>query len=222
MNALPVRCAPFCLYLPSPPFLRHSDPTSTVTMHEVSRLLQAANALSQLLRDAGVPHAFHGNVLTALLSKASMADEISCIVECGTVHPFRRVRQACANHEDFLIVASPWTNRLHVKYQRLIPPIDIEILPAGEEGPRRLDGATVMMMGRVPFLTITEFIRAKLKAWSIRGSERDAQEITFAMTRYWNRVDLNRIPEQEMIEFASRFPAVGPAWQELKRKYGMS
>ena len=41
------------------------------------------------------------------------------------------------------------------------------------------------------------------------------------MTRYWNRVDLNRSPEQEMIEFASRFPAVGPAWQELKRKYGM-
>lgn len=74
-----------------------------------------------------------------------------------------------------------------MKYQRLIPPIDvstvfasamlprralvdpdqIEILPAGEEGPRRLDGATVMMMGRVPFLTITEFIRAKLKAWSM-------------------------------------------------------
>ena len=45
-----------------------------MTMHEVSRLLQAANALSQLLRDAGVPHAFHGNILTALLSKASMAD----------------------------------------------------------------------------------------------------------------------------------------------------
>ncbi|TBU38147.1 hypothetical protein BD309DRAFT_874994 [Dichomitus squalens] len=190
-------------------------------MHEVSRLLQAAAALSQLLRDAGVPHAFYGSVLTAVLSKAPLADEISCIVEGGAVHPFRRVRQACAGNEDFLIVASPWSNRLHVKYQRLIPPIDIEILPAGEEGPRRLDGATVMIVGRVPFLTITEFIRAKIKAWSIRGSERDAQEITFAMSRYWNRVDLNRIPEQEMNEFASRFPAVAPSWHELKRKYGM-
>ncbi len=43
-------------------------------MHEVSRLLQAAAALSQLLRDAGVPHAFHGNVLTAVLSGSSLAD----------------------------------------------------------------------------------------------------------------------------------------------------
>ena len=43
-------------------------------MHEVARLLQAAAALSQLLRDAGVPHAFHGSVLTAVLSKAAMAD----------------------------------------------------------------------------------------------------------------------------------------------------
>ena len=82
------------------------------------------------------------------------------------------------------------SSSLHVKYQRLIPPIDvrafcsrgtppappmsaaltrsqIEILPAGEEGPRRLDGSTVMTMNRVPFLTVTEFIRAKVKAWSM-------------------------------------------------------
>lgn len=41
------------------------------------------------------------------------------------------------------------------------------------------------------------------------------------MTRYWTRVDLNRIPEQEMNDFVTRFPAVSPSWQELKRKYGM-
>lgn len=58
------------LYLdPSPSF-----PATTCTMHEVSRLLQAAAALSQRLRDSGVPHAFHGNVLTAVLSKAPLAD----------------------------------------------------------------------------------------------------------------------------------------------------
>ncbi|RDX46182.1 hypothetical protein OH76DRAFT_1407301 [Lentinus brumalis] len=191
-------------------------------MHEVPRLLQAAAALSELLRDAGVPHAFYGNVLTAVLSKAPLADELCCIVEGGAVHPFRRVRQACAGKEDFSIVTSPWSNRLHLKYQRLIPPIDIEVLVAGEEGPRRLDSSTVMAVGRVPFLTITEFIRAKLKAWSIRALDRDAQDITFAMSRYWNRVDLNRIPEQEMCDFAARFPAVAPSWQELRREYGMS
>ncbi|KAH9930506.1 uncharacterized protein BXZ73DRAFT_90311 [Epithele typhae] len=190
-------------------------------MHEVNRLLQAAAALSCLLRDAGVPHAFHGSVLTAVLSRAPLADEICCIVEGGTVHPFRRVRQALAGNEEFLVVASPWSNRLHVKYTRLIPPIDIEILPAGEDGPRKLDASTATTLGGVPFLTVTEFIRAKIKAWSIRGLERDAQDIVFALSRHWNRVDLNRIPEQEMNEFAKRFPAAGTPWQELKRKYGM-
>ncbi|KAI0777340.1 hypothetical protein BD413DRAFT_467972 [Trametes elegans] len=190
-------------------------------MHEVARLLQAATALSQLLRDAGVPHAFHGNVLTAVLSNASLADEICCVVEGGSAHPFRRVRQACAGNDDFAIVTSPWSNRLHVKYQRLIPPIDVEILVAGEEGPRRLDSRTVMTLGSVPFLTITEFIRAKVKAWSLRGLDQDARDIVYAMTRYWNKVDLNRIPEQEMNDFAARFPTVAPSWLELKRKYGM-
>ena len=96
-----------------------------------------------------------------------------------------------------------------------------------------------MLVGRVPFLTVTEFIRAKIKAWSMyvlsidhhiercltatrrRALERDAQDITFAMSRYWNRVDINQIPEQEMNDFASRFPAVAPSWQDLKRKYGV-
>ena len=41
----------------------------------------------------------------------------------------------------------------------------IEILPAGEEGPRRLDSATVMVLSGLPVLTISEFVRAKLKAW---------------------------------------------------------
>ena len=37
--------------------------------------------------------------------------EICVIVEGGAVHPFRRVRQACAGNEDFSIVSSPWSNR---------------------------------------------------------------------------------------------------------------
>lgn len=41
----------------------------------------------------------------------------------------------------------------------------IEILPAGEEGPRHLDASTVMKIQSIPFLTISEFIRARLKTW---------------------------------------------------------
>ena len=76
--------------------------------------------------------------------------------------------------------------RLHVTYRRLIPAIEviqvpfnhlsahlikmhasfqIEILPAGETGPRHLDTSTVMKIQNVPFLTVSEFVRAKLKTW---------------------------------------------------------
>jgi hypothetical protein len=41
----------------------------------------------------------------------------------------------------------------------------IEILPAGEEGPRKINNSTAMYIRGVPFLNITEFTRAKLKAW---------------------------------------------------------
>lgn len=43
----------------------------------------------------------------------------------------------------------------------------IEILPAGETGPRRLDATTIMKIQGVPFLTISEFVRAKLKVWAM-------------------------------------------------------
>ena len=43
---------------------------------------------------------------------------------------------------------------------------EIEILPAGEEGPRRLDNPTVARMVGLPFLTISEFVRAKLRSWT--------------------------------------------------------
>ncbi|KAJ7150888.1 hypothetical protein C8R43DRAFT_491882 [Mycena crocata] len=192
-------------------------------MSETRRLLEASAALSQLLRANGIPHAFYGSVLTAVLSNSSHSDEIFCIVEGGQnqPHPFRRVRDALAGNGDFSITHSPWTNRLHVTYRRFIPAIEIEILPAGETGPRHLDSTTVMKMQGLPFLTISEFIRSKLKTWMIRGEDRDAQDISYVLSRYWNRVDINRIPEPDMNHFVSRNASVGPAWAAVRRKYGM-
>ncbi|KAI3608494.1 hypothetical protein WG66_000931 [Moniliophthora roreri] len=136
-------------------------------MSETRRLLEAARALSQLLDARNVAHAFYGSVLTAVLANLPQSDEIYCIVEGGQgqVHPFRRVRDCITGNEDLAIIHSPWTNRLYVSYRRLIPSIEIEILPAGEAGPRRLDTTTVMRIQNVPFLSISEFIRAKLKSW---------------------------------------------------------
>lgn len=192
-------------------------------MHETRRLLEAATALSLLLRNASIPHAFYGSFLTAVLATSPFSDDISCIVQGGQnqAHPFRRTRDAVAGNEDFTITHSPWTNRLHVTYRRLIPAIEIEILPAGESGPRHLDTSTVMKIQGVPFLTVSEFIRAKLKTWVIGGSERDAQDISYALIRYWNRVDINRITEQDMNLFVTRNTSAAPAWAALRRKYGM-
>ncbi|KAK0204203.1 hypothetical protein DFS33DRAFT_1275259 [Desarmillaria ectypa] len=203
-------------------------------MSETRRLLEAANALSILLRARSVPHAFHGSVLTACLANQPQSDEIFCIVEGGQTqaHPFRRVRDAVVTSEHFTLVQSPWTNRLHVTYRRLIPAIEftlvdsaiphkIEILPAGETGPRRLDGSTVMKIHGVPFLTISEFVRAKLKSWMISRQDRDARDITFVMPRYWSRVDVNRIPETDMDQFVERNAEIRPAWIAIKKKYRM-
>ncbi|KAI0316088.1 hypothetical protein OF83DRAFT_291044 [Amylostereum chailletii] len=190
-------------------------------MPDTRRLLEAAAALSQLLRSSGIAHAFHGNVLVALLANGPQADEIYCVVEGGNTHPFRRVRQAVSGSHDITITASPWSNRLHARYQRSIPAVEIEILPAGEDGPRRLDSLTVTIIRGIPFLTMSEFVRAKLKTWAIRGSERDAHDIAFIISRYWNTIDINRIPEQDMDRFAEVVVAAAPAWAALKRKYGM-
>lgn len=192
-------------------------------MFETQRLLQAAAALSELLATKGTPHAFYGSIFPAVLAESLHSDEILCIVEGGhtQTHPFRRVRDAIAGNEDFAIAASPWTNRLHVSYRRLIPSIDIEILPAGEEGPRHLDASTVMKIQSIPFLTISEFIRARLKTWMIRQGERDAHEIAYILTRYWSKVDINRIPEQDMNQFVTRNPPAEPAWAAVQQKYGI-
>ena len=46
--------------------------------------------------------------------------------------------------------------------------LKIEILPAGEHGPRRLDGSTTTQLQAIPFLSHSEFVRAKLKTWSMQ------------------------------------------------------
>jgi hypothetical protein len=54
-----------------------------------------------------------------------------------------------------------------------------------------------------------------------RALDRDAQDIIYVLVRYWNRVDANRIPEQDMNQFVSRFQAAAPGWTAVKNKYGM-
>ena len=63
-------CMPYnTLRLTLPPTLH-----SFTNMMETRRLLEAAIALSQLLRDHGVAHAFYGNLLTAVLANSPQSD----------------------------------------------------------------------------------------------------------------------------------------------------
>jgi hypothetical protein len=39
--------------------------------------------------------------------------------------------------------------------------------------------------------------------------------------RYWNRIDINRIPELDMNLFVARNITAAPSWTALKRRYGM-
>ena len=43
-------------------------------MHETKRLLDAAAALSSVLKDKGIPHAFYGSVLRAVVSNSPFSD----------------------------------------------------------------------------------------------------------------------------------------------------
>ncbi|TRM60359.1 hypothetical protein BD626DRAFT_131352 [Schizophyllum amplum] len=188
---------------------------------DTQRLRQAAVAFSQLLRSHDIPHAFHGDLLVALVARKPLCDEMACIVENGQRHAFRRVRDALVTSDDFRTVHSPWTNRLHVTYTDVIPAIEFEILPAGETGPRRLTSNTVMKIQGVPFLTVTEYVRAKLTSWIIRRLDLDAHDLMYVLGRYWNNVDANRIPESDMNVFVTENLEAAPPWAAIRRKYEM-
>jgi hypothetical protein len=43
-------------------------------MHETRRLVEAAAALSLLLRNRGIPHAFYGNIVSAVIANTPLSD----------------------------------------------------------------------------------------------------------------------------------------------------
>jgi len=52
-----------------------------------------------------------------------------------------------------------------------------------------------------------------------RSQAHDAQDITWALARYWQHVDLNRIPESDMEKFIAQFPGAAQAWIAIKQRY---
>lgn len=53
-----------------------------------------------------------------------------------------------------------------------------------------------------------------------RGTEQDTQDVNWVLTHYWQSVNINRIPEDEMERFVVQYPAVAPAWTAIKERFG--
>jgi len=181
------------------------------------RLLVAAAALSEILNEHQIRHAFYGTITTAVLGSGVNTEDIFCIVEgAGNIHPFRRVRDALAGNDDWRVTNSPQQSRLFVTYQVPTPVIMIEVLPSGEAGPRRIDNGTAMYIRGIPFLNITEFTRAKLRSWMVGQASHDAVDLLFVLSRFWHRININRIQETDMDRFVQYYPAAAQPWEQLK------
>lgn len=51
------------------------------------------------------------------------------------------------------------------------------------------------------------------------GDTSDAADIMFCLTRYWNSIDLNRVPDVDMDRFVASYPQAAQAWSALKERY---
>ncbi|KAG8755405.1 hypothetical protein FRC11_006061 [Ceratobasidium sp. 423] len=187
-------------------------------MSRTTQIFDAAAILSDTLTQANITHAFAGNFeVVALGGPARDTEEILCIVMSG----YRQVREAVQAGDTEVMSASmaTWANRLFVKYHEPIPPIEIEICIAGEEGPRNLNPQTVMAHQNLPFLSVTEFMRAKVRVWATRNTNEDAQDVLFILNRYWASIDLNRIPEADMDRLVTVYPTAAGPWNAVKERF---
>ncbi|PVG00730.1 hypothetical protein CPB86DRAFT_169411 [Serendipita vermifera] len=185
-------------------------------MTRAQQCFRACSFLSACLTSHRIPHAFSGGFLTVALGSTRDTEEIFCVAP-----GFKAVRQACADNDVLSTQLAPWSSRLYVIYNESIPPVQIEIVPAGEEGPRNLDASTIMAIQNVPFLSVTEFVRAKLKVWVSRRDPGDAYDIMFILTGYWEAIDINRVVEQDMETFVKLNPEAKVAWKAIRRRYGV-
>ncbi|CAE6445258.1 unnamed protein product [Rhizoctonia solani] len=187
-------------------------------MSRTTQIFDAATILSDLLTQSNITHAFAGNFeVVALGGPGRDTEEILCIVMSG----YRHVREAVQAGDTEVMTASmaSWANRLFVTYHEPIPPVEIEVCIAGEEGPRNLNPQTVMALQNLPFLSVTEFMRAKVRVWAARNISEDAQDVLFILNRYWASIDLNRIPETEMDRLVMAYPEAEAPWNAVKERY---
>jgi hypothetical protein len=50
-------------------------------------------------------------------------------------------------------------------------------------------------------------------------STQDAVDLIFVLTRFWHRININRIQESDMDRFVQHYPAATQSWESLKLQW---
>jgi hypothetical protein len=96
--------------------------------------------------------------------------------------------------------------------------VPVELFQAGEFGPVKLSEDNTFYIGDLRFLTPTEFVRAKVKAWQFRRSNNDARDIAWVLKNVTG-IQVNRInPDCGLDDLASTDSDVMSVWESLSEE----
>ena len=148
-----------------------------------------------------------------------MKKDVDCIVEGG----FRLVSQTLSAHPAFEVPKGLASDILTVFFRSSImarrgTKVKVELLKAGVFGPVKLTSSTTMVVNGIPFLTPSEFVRAKVKAWTARGYNRDKMDVLWILrTADW--LDPKRInPDGGLDDMAEEHPDVAALWEVVRER----
>ena len=96
--------------------------------------------------------------------------------------------------------------------------IKIELLAAGEFGPVRLTDTNTQILEHLTVLSPTEFVRAKVKAWTSRRSAQDVEDIIGVMGVAEGLLPDRINPDGGMDDLADEDENVARLWASLQEE----
>ncbi|KZT37134.1 hypothetical protein SISSUDRAFT_1120489 [Sistotremastrum suecicum HHB10207 ss-3] len=176
---------------------------------------EAASALSKVLSASGIRHAMCGGYLAVTLGVEDReTQDIDCIVEGG----FRSVIKALSIQKETFTLLPGLTSDVLVALFKSHTGIEvkIELLQSGVFGPIRLTRSNTMTIKGVPFLSPTEYVRTKVKAWVSRRYGRDMWDVLW-MLRNTDGLDVDRInPAGGLDDMAKEYRDIRTLWAAMK------
>ncbi|KZT31917.1 hypothetical protein SISSUDRAFT_1123654 [Sistotremastrum suecicum HHB10207 ss-3] len=176
---------------------------------------EAAHALARVLSGSGIGYAMCGGYLAVTLGVEDReTQDIDCIVQS----PFKKVVRAfTSSSENFTVPSGLASDVLRVTF-RSNSGIDVkvELLQAGMFGPVRLTPSNTMSINGIVFLSPTEYVRTKVKAWTSRKYGRDVWDVLWVL-RNFEDLDIDRInPEDGLDEMAEEHSDIRQVWFDIR------